>query len=187
MSKRTIPGTGLSPLSYAALVATSIALFLLWDGPLWSAPREATHVGRFAVSYLAVIPLAAIALLASRRWSWGHLMATTGSAWAIKMVVTAVLYQAFATGTAGQFEPRLATPGPARPSTAPDYQPAPGPFAAGRLTGLMLREGVPVPSAVVYLEGPAPGRPLRAPAPVELRLGPAASKRPSGWSTARRP
>lgn len=152
------------------LVTLSVVLFLLWDGPLWSAPREASHVGRFVVSYLAVVPLAVVALAAARQWSWGHLVATTGSAWAIKMVITAVLYEAFATGTAGQFEPRPA-PKQTLAATSDAYRPASGDFASGRIHGTVRHGDAPVASAVVYLDRPAPGRPLGEQNPVKLELG----------------
>lgn len=170
MQKRSsvVPGTGLSILAYAALVTLSVALFLFVGGALWKAPREATHLARFAVSYLAVIPLGALLLAASRRFSWAHLVATTGSVWALKMVITVVLYQAFARGTATE----LVSAAPPPPSTAvtrsTEYRPAAGPFAQGTLHGRVVQSGKSVAGAIVYLDAPGPGMPVFAASSVDL-------------------
>ena len=99
-----VPGTGLPAAPYALIVVISVALFMVWGGLLWRAPREASHVWRFAVSYLVVIPLAAVALLAVRRLTWAHVTAATGSIWAIKLLVTATLYMFLARGTNTRLE-----------------------------------------------------------------------------------
>ncbi len=92
--RRTFPGTGLSFGVYFAALTASVAVFFFWGGALWAAPIGTSHVGRFAASYLIVIPLAAAALTFSRSWSWSHLVGTTGSMWAIKLLVTAISYEA---------------------------------------------------------------------------------------------
>ncbi len=87
------------------LVALSVALFLFWGEPLWTARREASHVGRFAFSYLLVIPAAALLLAAYRRLTWSHLVGATGTAWGIKLVVTSALYFSLTRGTAHDARP----------------------------------------------------------------------------------
>lgn len=172
MTKRspTVPGTGLPVVAYSVLVALSVALFLFVGGALWNAPREASHVPRFAISYLAVLPASALLLLAYRRFSWSHLIASVGSVWAIKMFITVMLYEAFARGTATE----LQSIAPSRPGAAPahsaDYRPAPGRFPQGSIHG-RVREGTPgVAGAIVYLDAPGPGKRVAEPAQVELVL-----------------
>jgi plastocyanin len=91
--RRSFPGTGLTLAPYLAVVVASVAVFLLWGGPLWAAPPGTSHVTRFTVSYLIVIPFALVALRLSHAWSWSHLVGTMGSVWAIKLLVTAVTYE----------------------------------------------------------------------------------------------
>jgi hypothetical protein len=163
-----VPGTGLPIVSYSALVALSVALFLFVGGALWRAPREASHVARFAVSYLAVVPVGALLLLASRRLSWSHLIATVGSVWAIKMFITVVLYQAFARGTATELL-AIAPPRPgAPPARSADYRPATGRFTNGSIHGRVLEGGEGVAGAIVYLDAPGPGKRAAEPSRVDL-------------------
>lgn len=158
---RTVPGTGLSILPYALLVTFSVTLFLFWGGPLWTAGREASHVGRFAWSYLLVIPAAATLLALSRRLSWSHLIAATCSAWGIKLVITSALYFALARGTAHiPVAPVTPVSSKAKVALAPDYRPAQGVFASGTVKGSVVRGGQPVTGAVVLVDEPAPGLPL---------------------------
>lgn len=147
-------------------MAFSVALFLLWDGPLWAAKREASHVGRFAWSYLLVIPAAATLLAVARRFTWSHLIAATCSAWGIKLVVTSGLYFALARGTAHiPVAPVTPVSSKTRVALAPDYRPARGAFASGAVTGSVVRGGQPVAGAVVLVNEPAPGLPLPDEAP----------------------
>lgn len=166
--RESIPGSGLPIVPYLFVLFSSIGLFLVWNGLLWNAPREASHVERFAVSYLAVIPIAAALLLAFRRLGWTHLITTTGSVWAIKMVVTAVLYEAVARGTATN----LHAIAPPRPqivqARGAEYRPAASAFASGVIQGRVLRAGQPVSGALVFLDEPAPG--LAVPAAEPLRM-----------------
>ena len=170
MQKRSsvVPGTGLSIVAYAALVTGSVALFLFVGGALWKAPREASHVARFAVSYLAVIPIGALLLLLSRRLSAAHLVATTGSVWALKMVITVVLYQAFARGTATEVISAAPPPPSSLPARSTDYRPAVGPFVSGTLHGRVVQSGKPVVGAIVYLDAPGPGNPVFQASSVDL-------------------
>jgi plastocyanin len=163
-------GSGLSASLYSALVVLSIALFMTWGGPLWSAPREASHVSRLVVSYLAVVPLATLLLLATRRFSWTHLATATGSSWAIKLVLTSVLYFALARGTATTFEAKRGRVPLPEAGARLEYQAARGPFATGTLTGVVVRAGAPVAGAVVALDKPSPGAPLAPARDVTLRI-----------------
>lgn len=175
--KRTVPGTGLSPFVFGGLVLFSIALFFLWGGPFWTAPREASHVARFAVSYLTVIPAAALLLVASRSFSWGNLAGTTGLTWAVKMVVTATAYGFLATGTASKLEPapvpRLA---PRLPSG--EYRAAAGTFDSGAVVGTVSHGGKPAPLALVWISASSPGNALPAPSAVDLAVREARHERP---------
>lgn len=167
-----MPGTGLPMPAYLVLVTASVAVFLLWNGLLWRAPREASHVARFVISYAAVVPLAALLLLALHRFTWSRLITATGSAWAIKLVVTAVLYQAFARGTATHLE-AAAPPAPPRSSASAElsmgYRPTPA-FEAGGLRGVVSNAGAQVGGAVVFLDAPAPGRPAPPRATIDLEI-----------------
>jgi plastocyanin len=169
--RESIPGSGLPTAALVALLTASVALFLVWNGLLWKAPREASHVMRFVVSYLAVIPLGAAFLLGLRRFTWAHLITSTGVVWAAKLVITAALYQAFARGTATQLQavapPPSAILGTAKPTA--EYRAATA-FAAGTLRGRVTKNGKGVAGAVVFLDTPAPGRAAPAPAKVELRI-----------------
>ncbi len=170
MTKRSpvVPGTGLPIVAYTALVALSVALFLFVGGALWSAPREASHVARFAVSYLAVVPVGALLLLVIRRLSWSHLIATVGSVWAIKMFITVVLYQAFARGTATELQ-AVAPPRPgATPARSADYRPATGRFPGGSIHGRVLQGGEGVAGAIVYLDAPGSGKRVAESSRVDL-------------------
>lgn len=165
-ASRTVPGTGLSPLVYGLLVAFSVALFLFWGGPLWTAHREASHVGRFAFSYLLVLPAAALLLLAARRFTWSHLIGATGTAWGIKLVITSALYFSLARGTAHLPTAAVTTSSAKTPAAfVAEYTPAKGDFAAGTLTGTVLQKGAPAAGAVVFVDRPRPGQPLSAEAP----------------------
>ena len=143
------------------LVALSVALFLFWGEPLWAARREASHVGRFAFSYLLVIPAAALLLAAYRRLTWSHLIGATGTAWGIKLVVTSALYFSLTHGTAHEHSAVVATSTASKPAVfAADYTPAKGDFARGAIEGSLVQGGAPAPGAVVYIESPRPGLPV---------------------------
>lgn len=157
--KKTIPGTGLPVLPFLALLALSVGLFLFWDGPLWSAPRTASHVGRFAVSYLAVLPFAVGLLWLARAFSWSHLFAATGAVWGIKLVVTSALYFGLAHGTA-----HMPTSGPLAPlKSAPpvaetvEYNPSRQAFSNGSVAGRALFPGRTPARIAVWLDQPGSG------------------------------
>lgn len=170
MKARVVPGTGLPPLTYAALVALSVVLFLFWGGPLWRATASTSHVMRFVVSYAAVIPLAVIVLRLYRRLTLSNVAATTGTAWALKLVITSVLYIAIARGTSAKL---IAVQAPTATTLAAapvvdEYRAAPAGFAAGDLRGVVTQGGAPVAFAVVAIDQPRAGRALAAAGAVDL-------------------
>ncbi|MCA9619906.1 MAG: carboxypeptidase regulatory-like domain-containing protein [Myxococcales bacterium] len=151
---------------YGILLLTSVGLFLFWDGALWNAAPAQSHVMRFLVSYSAVMPLAAVLLLISGRLDMPHWLTAVGTVWAIKLLLTAPLYHAFAPGGAldemGALGTATATtPAPAAspPTSVPSYEPATDAFDSGTIRGQLEGEGAA--GAIVYLERPKPGRALR--------------------------
>jgi hypothetical protein len=155
-----IPGSGLPLAPFLLLLAVSVGLFIGWGGLLWRAPREASHGMRFAVSYLAVIPLGALLLLGLRRFSWARLVTSTGAIWSFKLVITSLLYQFAARGTATDLH-AVAPPATVLQGAAPraDYHSSgSGSFASAKLRGQVRLGGRPVAGAIVFLDTPAPGR-----------------------------
>lgn len=151
---------------YGLLVAFSVALFLFWGGPLWTAHREDSHVGRFAFSYLLVLPAAALLLFAARRFTWSHLIGATGTAWGVKLVITSALYFSLARGTAHLPTAAVTTSSARTPAAfVAEYTPAKGDFVAGTLSGSVLQGGAPAALAVVFIDKPGPGLPLSSEAP----------------------
>lgn len=178
-TKPQIPGTGLPLGLFGAIVAVSVALFVVWGGWLWAAPREASHLARFTVSYLAVVPLAALALLAVHRWSWPHMLAAVATIWCIKLVLTALLYLALARGTAVRLEPVRLEPRAAAPAgTETTYHAAAGAGPHGALAGRVTLSGQPFVGSIVYLAAPPPGRPPAAGTSVDLGIEQARYDRP---------
>jgi len=155
------------------LVIFSVVLFLFWDGPLWTAKREASHVMRFLVSYAAVIPAAALLLLVARRFTGSHLVAATASTWAIKLMFTSTVYLVIARGTA-----HIPVAAPLPPSSEAqatagfEYRPAKGAFAHGALSGAVVLKDTPAPGAVILIDRPLPGAELAdATGPLHLWVG----------------
>jgi plastocyanin len=161
---------------------SSIGLFIVWNGLLWNAPREASHVGRFAVSYLAVIPIAALLLLMMRRLRLTHLITTTGTVWSIKLVVTALLYQVFARGTATNLHAIAPTRAQIVQTRGAEYRAATGAFASGVIQGKVLRAGQPVAGAVVFLDNPAPGAEAPDAQPLTLEIRGQSYEKPLFWA-----
>lgn len=167
-----IPGTGLPGWVFALLVLLSTGLFLVWDGLLWQTKPHASHIGRFAVSYLAVIPLAAAALSLLKRFSWERVITSTGTAWAVKLIITALLYEAFARGTAIHVDAAKPAPTPA-PISAPErieYKAAPAGFASGEIRGSVRLGDKVADGTIVLLEDPPSGAPLNPGRRVELTI-----------------
>jgi plastocyanin len=164
-------GSGLSPLAYATVLLGSIALFLAWGGLLWHAPRGASHVMRFVVSYCAVIPIVALILWRSRSLSWTSIVTAIGTMWAIKMILTAGLYQAFAHSNAWQLE-GVAPPPPSNHAPAASYTLSPT-AARGTIYGV-----IPGGRAIVFIEAPPPGAALPASTKLNIAIDHAAYDQP---------
>ena len=162
--RREVPGTGLSIVAWTLLLLISVSLFVVWGGLLWRAPRQASHVMRFFVSYFAVIPLAALALWHARKLSAAHLLGAVATLWSLKLVVTATLYFAFARGADANYQPVLARTSESAADLA--YQPAGDGFAFGSVEGLVQQDGVSI-AAAVWIEHPRPGLPDK---PARARL-----------------
>jgi hypothetical protein len=160
-------GTGLSFAALLALLSSSTAVFLFWDGPLWSAPTGASHAGRIAISYAIVVPLAALALRLKKQLSLAHLATATALVWAVKLLVTSSLYFVLAPGATREYEPVAAWEAAPRPREASvKYRSAvdgaPGVAVSGRIEA--------DEPALVFIERPPPGRPLPAARTVALTI-----------------
>ena len=169
-SGRSFLGSGMPVVVYGLLLVGSVCLFVVWGGPLWRVTHTDSHVSRFVVSYLSIIPVSGIILLALKRLSWTHLLTAIGTLWAIKLLVTAPLYYALAPGGAlediGAIEPKRGASSAgsdvAVQTERRGYVAARGAFDDGGVRGRVTVGGEPAPSAVVYLDAPIPGRPLGA-------------------------
>jgi len=169
-SGRSFLGSGMSMAAYGLLLLSSVALFVLWGGPLWRVTHTDSNVMRFVVSYSSVIPLAAIILLAVKRFSWTHLLTAVGTVWAFKLLLTAPLYYALAPGGAlediGAIAPKRGVPTASATTDAAKaptgYVAADGAFDSGSIRGKVTQAGAPAVGAVVYLEDPVPGLPVGA-------------------------
>ncbi len=173
-------GSGLALPLYVALVAVSVALFAFWDGPLWTQPAEASHVGRFAVSYLAVIPLAVVLLGLVRKLSWRHLLTTLGTVWAIKLLITSAMYTALAGGTATVLEPATA-PVPSAVDAAPGpraYEAATTAFESGSITGAATLPSDGAWAVVAYVVQPGTGAPRPEPREIQMTIANGAYDQP---------
>jgi len=168
MVRKPLPGIGLTPTSYAVLLLSSVALFLFLGGPLWTAGRQASHLGRIGFSYLAVVPLAALLLLWRKQLTWTHLLGTCGSIWAIKLVLTATLYDVIAPDRRPRLEPRSASE--AHPATLVRYRPASTAFQSGEIIGSVIGPAGAIKGAAVFLDSPSPGSPLAPPKTVEIAI-----------------
>jgi hypothetical protein len=163
-------GSGLGAGAMAAILAFSVALFLFWNGPLWNAPTGARHLGRIAVSYLAVVPLGALALALRRRWSFIHLLSSVALLWSAKMVITASLYGLLTSGSASRYEPApWRAPSPPAAAELP-YRAAAEPGERADLDGTLREAGAAVAGAVIWASAPPPGLPLGAPREVTLTI-----------------
>jgi hypothetical protein len=158
-------GTGLPEWIVALVLAFSVVVFLLWDGPLWRAPREASHVLRIGISYAIVIPLLIAALLARRTFSLGHLLGGTALVWSAKLLITSSLYLALASGSSARYAPIANWGGApaAHPSRAgTKYAPAKRDFDGVSIRGRVMHGAAPIEGAIVHLDAPGEGRTLDA-------------------------
>lgn len=155
-------GTGLGWSDLAGLTALSVVLFVVWPTLLWNAPRGASHVGRFAASYLAVIPLAAAMLYYRRRHvPLRELAAAVLIVWSVKMLVTVGLYDVFAARRRTVYDPPAAGDHFAR-AEKQGYIGVPG-FRGRTVDGdVTTAGGLPAEGAWVYASGLRQGLPLFA-------------------------
>lgn len=161
-------GTGLSASWLLLILAASLLLFLFWDGPLWSVPDGTSHFGRIALSYAIVMPLAAAALALAKAFTWARLLTTSGLLWAIKLIVTSLLFVILASGTAQHYQPAVATETKLNSEKARRYSPAATLEKPSVIRGKAFDHGRPLVDTLVALEHPTAGRPLSPPAVLEL-------------------
>lgn len=139
----------LSTASIVTLLSISTALFTLFPSPLWRAARTDGHLLRFAFSYLAIVPLAAIALRHRHgRLRLDALVTIVAMVWGAKLVVTALLYQTV--GPSRRVELHAPDPNVRAPSVAETPSPpvdAERPTAS--LAGRIVDDRRPVPGAIV--------------------------------------
>ena len=154
---------GLSGASLITIVTLATAVFLFWNGPLWSAPPGASHMGRIVWSYVAVIPLAAIFLAIEKRFGWASLASSVGVVWAAKLIVTSSLYAYLATGSVQQYSP---APVQGEPGRAAQTQAALPESGNAELFGVLRDQGAPVAGVIVVAR--ARGKTASAPARHEL-------------------
>ncbi len=167
--RRVVPGTGLSPVVFVGLVLFSSALFFFWNGPLWLQPRATSQVGRFAGSYLLVIPIAAGLLWASKRMSWGNLAGATLLTWAVKLLLTASIWGFVATGSGQRLQP-AAVPHQRTAARGEGYRAATGPFDSGSIDAALGGRLDPAAGALAWITGAGAGQPAPAPASVDLTI-----------------
>jgi hypothetical protein len=185
-----ILGTGLDRSVVALIVAITVGVFLLWDGPLWLAPSGKSHLGRIIVSYAAALPLIAAALLALNRFGWTRFLTSSALVWAIKLLITESLYLGIAPGSVQRYQP--IKPWASRePTNEPDREPAyqaargrPG-TGTGTIAGRVTRGGRGVAGAIVYLLSPKSGRDLPSATEVQVRIRDARYER-SAYAVTRR-
>ena len=163
-------GSGMSAAELFAILALSVLVFLVWGGPLWSAPAGASHVARIAVSYL-LAPVAVLALfLVDVRWSWVHFGSAVALLWSAKLVVTASAYAWLASGSGTRYQPAQARDDVASFVAQTGYRPAAALPPVADLSGTVLERGQSVEGAVVLVDTPPPGTPLGAPRTIELTI-----------------
>ncbi len=152
-------GTGLSWSDLAILMAASVLAFVVYPSPLWSTEPGSSHVLRFAVSYLGVIPLAAaMQYYRGRAFDLKGLTAAVLIVWATKMLVTVGVWDRMAKSVRAPLEP----PAPAHLVRADhtEYQAVAG-FSGRRLSGRVVdAEGRPLAGALVSLGGVSTGKPF---------------------------
>ncbi len=170
---------GLSRPQLSSCFAALIALFLLWNGPVW---QHAWDVDASVVASYLPIPFMVLGLLLwSRRFTWTWLFLDTLALALFKFAATYVLATVFwATGDAPEkhaFEqPRYERPAP--PATAPPPTPL-DQATTGIIAGIVVdRAGEPVNGALVWIDRGLDGRVFAAPTePVVLEAS-AAGIRP---------
>ncbi|HHH11515.1 MAG TPA: hypothetical protein ENK23_05510 [Sorangium sp.] len=187
-SSSSFLGSGMTRAAYFAVLFGAVLVFVFWGGPIWSAGPADSHLGRFAVSYGAIIPAVGLTLLLTRAYSTPRLITAVGTLWGIKLVITAALYFGFGPrggmfgtpATAAQRRARRAAAstssagalGPQEDnndaSASRGYEAATGAFEAGGLAGKVMVDGAPQKSALIVLLSPQAGRKPAAAAQVSI-------------------
>jgi hypothetical protein len=90
---------GLTRGQFFLILAVSIAMFLFLDGPLWLHTHE-SHFWRIGWSYLAIVPMAWVALYRNGKAHLGTIVAASVVVGLVKLVVTAVILVAIGLGQA---------------------------------------------------------------------------------------
>lgn len=160
----------MSALGFVAVILITSVLFLFWGGPIWSAPRESSHVARFLVSYLAAVPLVFLAHQVRGTGSTRGAITAVGVIWAVKMVTTAVLYEGLVQRP-GRRVVSAATEAKAAPPLDSGYDASTGPFATRRVSGKVVDSSGAVPGAVVMLLDPRSGAALPPRTEVPIQVG----------------
>jgi len=166
-------GSGLNTSVLALILGATILVFLFWGGPLWSAPTGASHVGRIVMSYVAAIPMVAMALRLQHRWNRVKFFSATALLWGAKVVLSTSVYPYLTPGSASLYAParpwerqQNATAGYPRRS----YAAAPALFGTGDLEGRVTSGGSPIGGAIVEVEDPPSGRALPGPRDLVLHI-----------------
>jgi hypothetical protein len=165
-------GSGLSVMTYTGVLLLSVACFIYWRQPLWTAPQGGGHVARFVVSY-AVVPLCVgLALVATRSYDRWRFLSGVGSMWAFKLVISVGLYHVLAPGGVLHGYRELRSPSSAAPvreavaqaSKEVTYRVSKRREAVGALKLDCNCQGL------AYLEAPPAGKALPPPRQLSLRL-----------------
>ena len=145
----------LSAITITALLVVSTGLFLVFPTPLWRAGRDESHLLRFAFSYFAIVPLAALALQRKRALRFDALVTIVAAVWGAKLVVTALLYQTVAPPrSASLHAPDPNARAPIAANTAPVVVDAADEVTS--LRGRILERSRPIGGAIVALCNAAP-------------------------------
>jgi hypothetical protein len=82
---------GLSRLQFAAILLTSLVVFLFTGGPVWAhlrGPRP-SDFPRIALSYGLIVPLVMVSLQRNRKLKFSLVLAASGVLALVKLLVTA--------------------------------------------------------------------------------------------------
>jgi hypothetical protein len=90
---------GLTRGQFLGILAVSIAMFLFLDGPLWRHTHD-SHFWRIVWSYLAILPMAAVALHRNGKAHISTIVAASVVVGLVKLVVTAMILVAIGLGQA---------------------------------------------------------------------------------------
>jgi hypothetical protein len=160
----------LSLPTIGALLALSTGSFLVFPSLLWRAARDESHLLRFAFSYFAIVPLAAIALHRVHRLKLDSLVTIVAMVWGAKLVVTALLYQFV--GTSRRAELHAPDPNESKQVAATTAAPAVDAASAVALSsGRIFQGGRPVPNAIVSVCNAAPSDTIPSDRPAAIRAG----------------